>query len=425
MRVLVVSHNVFCKTSSMGKTLMSYFKKFNPEDIAQFYVHSEIPTTSVCENYYRITDKEMIKSVFTRKSGTIFAKQDIRLDTDVSRVDTGNDTKMYIKAKKRTPFIYYARNLWWKMGKWKTKKLLSWVDEFDPEIIFLASGDFSFIYDIALELARYKNIPLVISCMDDYYFYNANENKLGGKAVHRSFMKRVKAAMEYASCIYPICEKMGRDYENMFGIPYNTLPTPASISEPLNYEKTNAISYIGNVNLKRNEQLIKLGLALKNIQAEGKPQYIDVYSAETNPEILKDFTHENGINFCGKISADEVLRVIGQSMAVIHTESFDEQMRKRVAYSVSTKIADSLASGTPILAYGPYEVASIEYLKENNSAYCITDDSQLESGLTEFITNGALRDEITKNAIALAAKNHSSEANCTMIKETLKEILEK
>ncbi len=424
MKLLVISHNVFCKTTNMGKTLMSYFKGWDANNIAQLYVHSEIPTDTICKSYYRITDKEMIKSIFTRKSGTTFGESDIRTDTDNSRTDTGNTAKLYQKARKRTPFIYFARNLWWKMGKWKTKKLLSWVDEFNPDAIFLASGDYSFIYDIALALAKYKNIPLVISCMDDYYFFNKNEGKLGGKYVHRSFMKHVRKAMDYASCIYPICEKMGRDYAKLFNKPYHTLPTPSSISEPLNEEKTNAISYIGNLGYKRNEQLVALGKTLKEIDGDNKPEYIDVYSAENSPEILRYMTKENGINFHGAISSSEVLRIMGSSMAVIHTESFDKITRQSVAYSVSTKIADSLASGTPILAYGPSEIASIEYLKENNSAFCITENDDLHKKLSEFVLNADLRDTIAQNALILASKNHNSETNCKMIRETMNGIVE-
>ena len=162
MKVLVISHNVFCKTTNMGKTLMAYFKGWNSDDIAQLYVHSEIPTDDICKNYYRMTDKEIIKSIITRKSGTVFTESDINKDLSDSRTDTGTTAQLYQKARARTPFIYFARNLWWSLGAWKTKKLLKWVDEFSPDVIFLASGDYSFIYDIALKLAKRKNIPLAV-----------------------------------------------------------------------------------------------------------------------------------------------------------------------------------------------------------------------------------------------------------------------
>ena len=47
-------------------------------------------------------------------------------------------------------------------------------------------------------------------------------------------------------------------------------------------------------------------------------------------------------NFCGEISAESVLEVMANSMAVIHTESFEQEMMELVRFSVSTKIAESL-----------------------------------------------------------------------------------
>ena len=422
MKILVVSHNVFAKTSNMGKTLASYFRGINSADIAQFYIHSEIPTDDICKNYYRITDKDAIKSILTRKSGKIFCESEVRTDLDESRTDTGNTAKLYRRARSRSPIIYFARNLWWGMSKWKTKKLCLWLDEFDPDVVFFASGDYAFMYKIALWMAKYKNVPLVVSCMDDYYFYNKNANRFGGKFVHKAFMKQVKKTMDYASCIYPICEKMGRDYSKYFGKTYHTLSTPSTISEPLSFEKSNAISYIGNLGFKRNEQIVKIGRALKALDIADKPEFIDVYSAEKDPEILKDLTEENGIRFHGKINAEQVLEVMGKSLAVIHTESFDKMTRRSVAYSMSTKIADSLASGTPILVFGPSNVASVEYLMENEAAFCVTSEKEMPTVLEELITNSEKREVIISNALALAKRNHDSHTNCGMIRDTLVEV---
>lgn len=425
MKILVVSHNVFSRTSNMGKTLASYFDNMDNVELAQFYIHSEIPTCTLCKNYYRITDKDAIKSIVSRKSGTVFGATDIRTDIASSRTDTGNIAKIYRKGRERSPLIYFARNLWWNMGKWKTKKLISWVDTFDPDVVFFASGDYAFMYNIALEIAKYKKIPLAVSCMDDYYFYNKNSKRFGGKAIHKAFMKQVKKAMNYSSCIYPICEKMGRDYGEYFKKPYYTLSTPSTISEPLNAEKRNSISYIGNLGYKRNDQLVAMGKALKALDVEGKPDFIDVYSGEKDQQVLKDLTEENGIKFHGSISADEVLKVMGNSLAIIHAEAFDETTRRIVAYSVSTKIADSLASGTPLLAYGPAEVASMEYLIDNEAAFCATSEKELPKILKSLITDPQKREQITANALKLAKKNHDSQTNCDMIRKTLEEACQK
>lgn len=419
IKVLVVSHNVFSATGSMGKTLSSYFKNFESSELAQFYIHSEIPTVDVCENYYRITDKDIVKSVFTRKSGKIFNKSDIQTGKISSRTDTGTTAKLYQKARKRTPVIYFFRNLFWDLGCWNTKKFKKWLEDFNPDAVFLASGDYAFIYKIALKISKMREIPLFVSCMDDYYFNNKNSKTAGGRLYHRIFMKQVNKTMSYASAIFSICDKMSDDYAELFGKPIYTLHTGTEIKEPLNSPKTNRISYIGNLGYGRDKQLISIGKALLAAKSANKPEAVDVYSPECRPEILKDLTAENGINFCGQINAEQVKKVMGESMLLIHTESFDDTMRKSVKYSVSTKIADSLASGTCLLAYGPEEIASISYLISNDAAYCITSEENLISDLEEIIEKNSLRESIEKNAVELAHKNHDTDTNSQLVRNVI------
>lgn len=423
MKALIISHNVFSTTTSMGKTLLNYFRDWQVENIAQFYIHSEVPTDHVCERYFRITDKEILKSAFMRKSGATFGKDDIQEGLVNPRTDRGMTAKIYQKARKRTPAIYLARNILWTIGKWNTKQFRRWVDGFSPDIVFLASGDYSFIYKIALKIAKRKGIPLVVSCMDDYYLNNRNEKAFLGKLVHRLFMRQVKRTMSYASCLFCICEKMSRDYSSLFGKPCYTIHTPTTISSPLEGIRENRISYIGNLGYRRNEQLLAIGRALQSISEEGIPTFVDVYSSERRSEILAQLTPENGINFCGEISASQVKEVMAKSTLLIHTESFDEKCKKATAYSVSTKIADSLASGTCIFAYGPSDVASMEYLAKNKAAYCVFDTKQLRDGLIAAISNRELRGEIVANACCLAKKNHQQKQISSLLSSSMEQAI--
>lgn len=416
-RILIVSHNVFSATESMGKTLSSYFKGFSPDELAQFYIHSQVPTSTVCHNYYRMTDKEAIKSIFGVRCGTCFQKKDIKEQRISSRTDQGVTASIYQKARKRTPLIYLARNTWWKLSHWNTRKFKKWLDDFAPDCVFLASGDYAFIYDIALKIAKSRNIPLYASCMDDYYFYNKNQNSALGKWQHKLFMKSVHRTMNYASELFCICDKMTEDYAEYFRKPCVTVHTPSTIEHPLHEEKKLQISYLGNLGYSRNEQLIAIGRSLKALGL--KPDHIDVYSTESRKEILEGMTEENGIVFHGPVGAKDVLRIMGESLAVIHTESFDEKNRQAVRYSVSTKIADSVASGTSILAYGPEEIASIAYLKKENAAFCCTEPEKLGDTLRELIQNEEKRNVTVQNALKLAAQNHAASCTPEIIKREL------
>ena len=238
-----------------------------------------------------------------------------------------------------------------------------------------------------------------------------------GRWQHRLFMRSVQKTAAAASALFCICEGMSRDYAAYFRRPCLTIHTPATISQPLQETKKKKISYLGNLGLYRDRQLVEIGRALKSLGLQ--PAHIDVYSAESRKEILSEMTEENGIVFHGPVDADEVLRIMGESLAVLHTESFDESIRQSVRYSVSTKIADSLASGTCIFAYGPEEVASISYLKQHGAAVCCTAPQMLVKQLTCLIQDYALRAQTVERALALAEQNHARGRTPEIIRKEL------
>lgn len=407
-RLLVVAHNAFGRNTNMGKTLTSYFDGGNVDEIAEIYLHSEIPNGSICGNFYRMTDIDAIRSiVFRNRCGGKINCSDSDLNGGNPGTDTGLVVKVYQRGRRRTPITYILRNAWWACSAWNSKQLKKWLDDFEPSAIFFASGDYSFSYRIACELAKQRKIPLIVCCMDDYYLYNKNESSILGRWQHKRFMKVVAATMAQASCIMAINDKMSQMYEQMFNKRCFTLHTGAKQKRaPFSDDEKEGISYLGNLSLGRNEQLVTIGRVLKQISSE---LYLDVYSGEKNPEFLKELTSENGIRFHGAISAEQVSETIAKSLAIVHTESFDKENKHRVMYSTSTKIAESLASGTCLVAYGPAEVASMEYLIKNDAAITITSPDELRLSLTRALKDAELRKKVVTNALRLAEDNHRVE----------------
>lgn len=428
MKVLIVSHNVISKTENMGKTLRSYFQGFAPEDIAQFYIHAEVPTDdSVCRNYYRFTDKDALKSILPIKNhGCIFAADNIQTERAFTRTDVGVESSIYQMGRKRTGGIYLARNAAWKLSHWFTKELRAWIDDVRPDVVFFASGDYAFMYDIAVRIADYAKVPLVITCFDDYYVYNKNTGTALGDFYYKRFMVSVHRAMERASQVLTICEPMANRYGAMFGRSTGVLYTSAPEKTVELNPTATQVSYIGNLGCLRYQQIIAIGQALKALHEKNAaiPAYVSVYSGEKKSEVLQQLTKENGVHFHGQVSADEVLNVMGNSMAVIHTESFDSGMKERVRFSVSTKIAESLMCAPCLIAYGPEDVASIEYVKENHAAYVIGSQEELQGGLEEILTNEQLRSEIIANARKLAHKNHNQGCNTALLQGWLQDVIE-
>ena len=416
----MVSHTVLSRTGNMGKTLLGYLADFSPQEVAQFYIHSEVPTdNSVCMDYYRFTDVDAVKSVFFRHEGTRFNAENIELKSSTTRRDVGTLGEIYQFGRKRSGNIYLMRNLLWKLAHWKTQDLKNWLREVAPDVILFASGDYAFMYDIAYWMANFLHVPLVVSCMDDYYLHNANEKSAIGRFQHKLYLKTVKKTMRYAEYILTICDSMKKEYEKLFSKTCYVLHTSAEQRKLRIDPDAQRISYIGNLGYNRNLQLVEIGNALRNFGRQ-----VEVYSGERNEDTLATLK-KDGICFHGSISAEEVLTVMGNSLAVIHTESFDPEIQNEIRFSVSTKIAESLMYGPCLIAYGPEGIASIDYLKENNAAYVISRPEDLEKGLEEILTNKELREQIVRNARALALKNHNADVNPRKVRKWLQEVVDK
>lgn len=424
MRVLVIAHNVISETNNMGKTLLSYFKDFAPEEIAEFYIQDKDPNNAeVANNYYRFTDKDALKSVFGIRTKHVFKISETGKETTKPN-NKGAAESIRQYGRKRNAFVYIARNAVWSLAHWKTKEFLGWLHDFNPDVIFFMAGDYSFMFKIAREIKEMLNKPIVVCCVDDYFFFNRNDRTFLGRLQHRAYMKSVRKTMAEASCIFTISDLMGEAYGKFFDKPCRTLHTSAKKRELKSDGKEKTLAYFGNLSFKRYEQLIEIGRAVKNLKINGIDA-VDVYSAEKNPNYLQDLTEENGIRFHGEISPSEVEERMNKCIAVIHTESFRQRIQEMVKYSVSTKIADSLLNAPCLIAYGPAEVASIDYLKKNKAAYVITKPDALENGLKEILSNEELRREIVQNARELAAGNHDAAVNPKKVREWLEDVIGK
>lgn len=425
MKILIISHNVISNTGNMGMTLRNYFRGMKDVEIAQYYIQSEIPNNDeVCQKYYRFTDLDAIKSILPGiKVGKRLNKEDIQKERNVVRINNNNLNRIYSRGRKRTPFIYFGRNFVWKLSKWYSEDLKTWIQEFNPDLVFLASGDYAFIYNIAQRISKDMNCPLVVSCFDDYYKFHINYDSLLGRLQHKFFMKVVHKTMKQSRLIVTVCETMKKEYQDIFKKRSIVLYTASSTASQKSIDSGRQISYIGNLSLGRYKQLIAIGRILKNLDSLDIPKYIDVYSTESSEEVLSQMTEENGICFHGAIVGEEKEKVLENTMLSIHTESFDEDMVQRVRYSVSTKIAELCFSGPCILAYGPAVVASVDYLKTNNAAYVITSEENLMNGLIEICTNQKLRSNIIKNARNLAAANHNPKKNVEYLRNELQRVV--
>lgn len=419
MKVLIVSHNALSTYNNMGRTLLSLFSAFPKEQLCQLFVHPAAPDAGACESYYRITDKQVLKGVvsFSVPGGVLTEQPAAEHAPAAANVGQGN--------RRTKPMARLGRDLLWKLSRWHSAPLKRWLDDQKPDVIFLAPGYAKFIYDIALKISRDRKIPIVTYICDDYYFVNPPKGPIARYQQHLLARKMDKLFSETAHLV-GICPEILAPYTEKFGVAGTVLMTGASFTAARRPEHSGAgavFCYFGNIGCNRYINLAQLGRTLDEINREtGMSHRLEIYTGEHGEEILSHFRDIASVAVSGFIAPGEVKRKTLDADFVVHTEAFDPESIDLVKNSVSTKIADSLACGIPLIAYGPENVASMAHLIRHDCAFIATSPDQLRPMLDKALSDGHYFQQIVDNALQTAAACHDATANSRKLMDILRKV---
>lgn len=415
--VLIIGNECISNVSSNGRTLRNFMVGWPKEKLAQFCIRSTAPDRTVCDCYYYVSDRDALNSFLKgkRASGNM--------------PETKQQSRQAGGTGGRNPVTMLLRNLAWNSMRWAGKPFYSWVEAFAPELILLQAGDCAFMLNLARKLAKKYQIPLVIYNSEAYYFKKFDYFRSSGIAklaypIFRwQFCNAFKKCIRLAKTSIYCCDKLKADYDETFALPSEVVYTVTQM-EPGEKKQNDRlkIAYLGNFGVGRHEGLTEIGEALQRISTDLK---LDVYGKIPNEEVQAAFDGCSGISYQGFVAYDQVIEIIHNSDVLVHTESFTDFYREDLKYAFSTKIADSLASGTCFMLYAPEKMACTEYLQSHNAAWVVTQKERLLSILEHLCGDPQARRAYVNKALQLAKENHSPQQNtekfqrilCESIKE--------
>lgn len=402
-RILLIVSEPY-RADSTSRYLSTFFGGWDPEKIAQIYTVDTLPTAGFCRRYYRMTDMEMIRSLFRRE--VVGKRIEVCEEEPKKNKKEKKDSRFFAFFKRFNdhPTMLYFRSLLWKRRRWDTEEFRRFVDEFDPEVLFLPMGRNLFDAEIALSLAKEKNIPLIAFSPDDYYYRYKSDFSPFSCLYRRRLSRLLKRLFGESAYILSVCDKMSRQYERGFGVSCHTVHFSSSIACDGQEERDPCrFAFLGSPGYGRWRTLLALGNALHAISDK---YYIDVYAKPHDSE-----KYEKALRACPAIRLhdavpyEEVMRVMKSSRFVLHVEDFKRKSKKETRYSLSTKISDCLASGALPVAIGPSDVGSIDYLLKSGAAFVCTDPKTLRDTLLGLLSDPLYEQELVRRAIA-EAKEH-------------------
>ncbi len=409
-RLLVVANNGFSKQNNNGRTLGSLLKGWPKDKIAQFCISSDGPDFDICENYYCVTDGDVLHSTLSLRQAQR------RTLSNACKIDS-NSSNGHVKHYKTT-INMLARNIAWNIGFWWGDEFNKWLESFNPQIVLLQNGESFFMHNLTLKISNKYNSRLAIFNTEGYYFflkdYFAKDGFLGRllfngyqalyKYYYKCFMK---------SCVKQIYgnELLRQDYDREFG---NTdscvIYTGSNIAfVPVTIKPAIPVfCYLGNMGFNRPDALIEFAEVLQSIDSRYK---LDVYGFAKDKAMEDKLNGCNAIRFHGAVSYDEVLNVIEGSDYLVHVESQCEIFRESLRYGFSTKIADSIASGKIFILYSSPEIAGAQYIMSNKAGIFASTKDDLKNKIIEVLNSEEVKSNIEVCAKKTALMNHDPVTN--------------
>ena len=295
-------------------------------------------------------------------------------------------------------------------------ELVRWIKEYNPEVIYTILGTKGYI-ELVDQVQTAFTIPLVIHLMDDGVTDPQKKGFFGGY-LQKTYAASMKRLMQKTSLRIAICEMMAEEYRVRYGMDFVHFQNTIDVSRWEAYAKKDfqilkavRIAYIGSILPQAQMQsLIDICRVVKRLNDQGSTILFDIHTPkETLPVSPSAFEIHSGINIHdAPVNDKDFFMIMKNADLVVLPVNFDAPSIRFIRLSMPTKVPAYLASGTPILVYGPKNVAQVEYARDARWGYIVDERSldHLERGLSELIANGELRARLSLMARQAAKKNH-------------------
>jgi len=411
-KVLVISNNALNLTNSNGRTLGLLLTELPKDYLLQFCLNEESISEELVTNAYCITDKMIIKGI----TGCNIQAQKLRAYK--------SENHLRSRSKIKTPLTCIIRELLWHCNIKKTD-FFNIAQEFKPDIVLLLLGDAAFNVQLAYDISLKNKSKLVVFTTEDYYFKQWNYLQYGKHNLFFNvFMRHYRKVLDKVFTKLDLCIAntpfLANKYETRFSVNTHVLMAAAScFSIRENIAERNTILYAGNLSLNRYKSIMEVARQAKAIDPN---IFIEIYGAPT-PDIEQELKEVTNIRLKGFVPYAELLPEMQKVKLLIHCESFDEFYQKDLQSAFSTKIADSLASGTPLFLFAPAHFSEAKYLVENHAAFVCDNIEQLTSRLCEALQDNYKRSIIVQNALKIAHENHNEQKNRKIMLQYLVNLL--
>lgn len=384
MRILIISRTPWNNSNSFGNTFTNLFWGMEGVEIYNICCQLGSIKNDVVKDTLQLSETYLLKSL--RKANV--GKKESKPSIEASSVEQMQE----LGKKKRSVWMFFARDMIWKYTSYRWKKLIGdFIVKVNPDIIYLPIYASLYMCYIDSFVIKELNKPVIGHISDDVYGYSVDASRLSLAHYYRyKLRKKIRSIIRRCSYLEVFAENMKEEYEKEFGKNCYLIGKgvwPEQVMKPRldGWRDEIHFVYTGGIGGERFNMLMALAKSLEQ-QKHEKKCYLDIYSATpltgNNKEMMSNY---ESIVFHGAISGEEVKRVQQKADCLVHVEGFTHKAVFDARMSFSTKIVDYLTTGNVLFAIGSNEINSIQLLKNKKMAVVVDKIEELDDTISNMI----------------------------------------
>lgn len=285
---------------------------------------------------------------------------------------------------------------------------------FAPELVYYRPvAEAPLQLDLVERLLRELRVPLVNHIMDDW----PTRLQQNDPEAFSEVEPRLRALFDAAAVNLGIGRQMSEAFALRYGVGFLAVRNGVDPNEwpdaKDGYERDDGrafvLRYSGSLaeDMQR-QSVIDTARAVAVLRGRDDIR-LDIHTRKHWQEQTPELSGIPGVLFREPVPPEAYRSMLQSADLLLLPVNFDEDSLSYVRYSVANKLPEYMASGTPILAYGPGNAATIGYIQELGCAQVVDtrDPQRLQAAILELVRDPDLRERLGRSARRLVFDRHN------------------
>lgn len=294
--------------------------------------------------------------------------------------------------------------------------VMAYLRTLDLDVIYYRAVDNEVVHAFAEravgELGVLQGKPLIVHVMDDW------PSRMQSKGVpsFERFDRSLRSMLKSAHTRLAIGDDMADAFQERYGVPFRSFANaidPAAFPPRQRSRKTGddfVIRYTGGLADDMNlASVVDIAGAVEALSRD-QPIRLDIHTRPPWTAIArKALASHRSVRVLGQVDASDYYPLLQDADALLIAYNFDEASRTYVGMSVANKMPEYLASGTPIIAYGPADAPTLRHLRGHTAALVLDerDPGTLPQRLKAFVHDSDQQRQLGQSGRQLAFRTHN------------------